>query len=132
MVQRGEAHRREKAYRKARRCFETARRRSPDHPAANRHLGILALEEHEAAEAYEHFQRNIIAGTAEVQEYCYAALAALALKKGGEALHILAQLEEVGRNLDPRVRDLIREYRDRASRMIRPTKAHRGPSLSRV
>jgi tetratricopeptide (TPR) repeat protein len=119
ILARGETYRRKKAYDKAKRCFDMALRHTPDHPGANRQLGILAMEQDKVAEAFEHFQRNILAERAETEEYCYAALAALTLRKAKEALHILAAAERNSTDLDGRVKSLIQKYRERAFRMTR-------------
>jgi glycosyltransferase involved in cell wall biosynthesis len=119
ILARGETYRRKKSYDKARRCLDVALRHTPDHPGANRQLGILAMEQNRVAEAFEHFHRNILAERAEAEEYCYAALAALILKKAKEALHILAEAERNLTDLDDRVKSLIQKYRERAFQMTR-------------
>jgi glycosyltransferase involved in cell wall biosynthesis len=129
ILARGETYRRKKAYDKARRCLDMALRHTPDHPGANRQLGLLAMEQDRVAEAFEHFQRNIVAEMAETEEYCYAALAALILGKAKEALHILTAAERNSTDLDDRVKSLIRKYRARAFQMTRDRDEDRDCSI---
>jgi len=114
LVVRGERHCREGHLCKARRCYQLALERTPQSLPAHRQMGLLELQQGDAAKALSHFRVVVVAPEVELADHLYACLAALEVGDSSMARQAIEQLERLpAARGDRRVQGLVSQYRRR-------------------